>query len=360
MLFLRRSFWKVAILLLPVTPVYSQSGASPLTDSHPGADSWNAERRSVGIFQNDFQRQGLRGYQDTDRRPDFRNPELDALTTGGISLPRANTRSRYQNSALPVHQSLRLSFDRYGGFGERRPDGEPGDVRGAFARRYGLVEATSLNAPVRRALLQSSFPSALPSALSTVPFVSRPSPAADVVDVGSPLDPQSLDLHLQQTAVSAHLAARSDAWAWFLGGNFRRAARGFQSAITLNPADTESYVGEMFCHLSNGATRTALATLSELARREPNPFVLDLDMRDRYATTTLARQVGFQTQAFVQDNSDLLAAGALHAFVLWFIGERAEAMRAASTIARDHPGTPFADWPAKMARAASQPERSQP
>jgi hypothetical protein len=50
-------------------------------------------------------------------------------------------------------------------------------------------------------------------------------------------------------------------------------------------------------------------------------------------------------------NADLLG---LRALVLWYLGEREEAMRVAVSTAADFPGTRYAGWPAKMRAARDE------
>jgi hypothetical protein len=121
----------------------------------------------------------------------------------------------------------------------------------------------------------------------------------------------------------------------------------------LEPADSESRVGEVFCHLSLGAMRTATAVLGELLRRDPNPFAYDLNVANRYGADArgapLEIQVRLQTEAAIGGRS----AGAFYPFVLWYLGQRDEAIRAAELFSRNEPDSIQADWPALM-RAARQ------
>jgi hypothetical protein len=171
-----------------------------------------------------------------------------------------------------------------------------------------------------------------------------------------------LDERLQAGADLAHQRARASAWQHFREGDYRLASRGFEAAVLLQPSDAESRIGELFSHLSVEAVRTAVAVMGQLVRRDPNPFLHDLDLTSAYGDVADARRVRIQAQFqanAAEEGADLIA---LNVLVLWYTGDRDEAASAAAALVRDTPNTPYADWPEKLRSARSvltaRPDRS--
>ncbi len=350
----------VSACLLSSTAV-AQPGTSynptSTTDAYGNARPHYLGRRPVGIFQNEVQRVGMRGYQMWGRRVDRRGGFIP-FALPGDALGRMQVRSRTVVPGLlgpgrssPGH---RRAFDRYGGFGRRVGSGDAADLYTVLGRRQALIAATSLNAPMHRAFLRTGTSPGLPSTIGRVPFV--PAEESDTA-----VSAVALGQRLRTGADAAHKRVRADAWAWFREAEYRRAARAFETAVMLQPLDAESRIGELFCHLSLGATRTAIAVLGELIRRDRNPLHYDLILTDAYGDASEARRVRVQAQLRASIAGDSADHRALHVLALWYLGEQDEAVVAASSLVRDLPGTAYADWPAKMraARSAPAPETDQ-
>ena len=130
----------------------------------------------------------------------------------------------------------------------------------------------------------------------------------------------------------------------------------------LQPSDAQSRIGELFCHLSVGALQTAVTVWAQLGRRDPNPFLHDLDLTARYGDAREAHRLRVQALLQVSPSSDDAVGRALFVPVLWYLGERDEAMVAARNLTRDFPDTPHAGWLAMMrdARAALAAEHGRP
>jgi hypothetical protein len=162
----------------------------------------------------------------------------------------------------------------------------------------------------------------------------------------------------------AQVRVRDEGWAWFEDGAYRRAARSFETAALLEPTDSVSRIGGLFCQVSLGATRTAVALLRELNARDPNPFAHDLDVGGAFGEAAEARRVRASVQLQAGIGSGRAELRALHALVLWYLGEQDDAVTAASSLARDHAGSAFTHWPAAMraarAGAVGRLERSTP
>jgi thioredoxin-like negative regulator of GroEL len=165
----------------------------------------------------------------------------------------------------------------------------------------------------------------------------------------------TLEHRLRSSADLAHQRVRAEAWEWFREGEFRRAARGFETAVSLEPADAESRIGELFSYVSVGAMRTALVVLRELKRHDDDPFLHDLNLTDAYGDPAQAQRLrlGLPLRAMVHSaNPD---ARALYVLVLWYLGEHEEAIIGAAKLVREFPAGAYADWPTKMRAARASP-----
>ena len=210
-----------------------------------------------------------------------------------------------------------------------------------------LVEATARNAPVQRFFLKHDRLAWLSSSISTVPFV-----VSDESEAG-PATATPLVDQLQRGVESAYRRARNNGWEWFRDGRYRQAARAFESAAALEPADFEARIGGLFSYVSIGAMRTSMVLLDQLCRRDPNPLGHDLNMREFYEDPMIARQVDIRTRLLARASGGVAEATALHAFVLWYLGEREEARAVAANLARDHAESPYVHW-ARLMEAAER------
>ncbi len=128
-----------------------QAGAVSRTDPYGNARSTYLERRRIGSFMNDVQREATRGYQGSGRRLNRRGGYADFVLGGDLFRPRRSSPLRYPYPGAAVPAVIRRTYAQYGGF-ERREAGAPaGDIESAIMRRWNLLDATSLNAPVHRA-----------------------------------------------------------------------------------------------------------------------------------------------------------------------------------------------------------------
>jgi hypothetical protein len=258
-------------------------------------------------------------------------------------------------SPATVSPSMRRAFERHGGFGQRLQERDAADIGSVLGRRSALIQATSLNAPVHRSMWQLGTAGTLTASFRSTTLTEPEVPEAPE---GGP----TLDQALHQVVVQSYRQSRAEGWAMFTEGEYRRAARAFETVTLLQPADFESRIGELFCHVSLGGMRTSATLLTQLTRRDRNPFLHDLRISERYGTTEEARQVQLRAQLFAQANSGIASAEALHVFVLWYLGAREEAILTATGLSRDFPGTIYADWPARMraAETALNAEGEQP
>ena len=248
------------------------------------------------------------------------------------------------SSALGGNAWQRRAFASYGGFERRGSSARTSDLSVAFERRYALVAATGLNAPVHRASMRPGSRSYSSSALSRQPFVVATTPPE--VEVGVPLGDWLGDTNRQ-----AYARSRAQADAAFREGEYRRAVSAYQTAVMLEPSDVRARVGELFCYLSLGSFATAVVTSAELSRRPENPFLPDVDLTGAFGDD--ADLLRIRSQAFV-DGAAEPGPLALRTLALWYLGERDEAARVARLMPRGRSAGSFVDWAARLeaARAA--------
>ena len=284
---------------------------------------------------------------------------LQELSRGGFAgfslssdvlLGRRLATSGYLTPGGAVSPTTRRAFERYGGFGKRFGHDRPSDMTTILSRRYSLVEAASLNAPVHRAIWASAQRGdALPAAART--------PMTPLIVTAPSAPPSTLDRYLRQgLAVSVH-RFREEAWGWFEEGSYRRAARLFESALTMQPDDLELRLGELFSYVCLDAIRTSIAALHGMSRHKQNPFAFELNLKGRFASDEKAQKVRLESQRWAQDQKDDPQMIALHLLVLWHLGDPREAILAAGSASELFADTVYADFPAKMqaAQAALAP-----
>lgn len=337
-------------VLFAQVPEMRDEGAMSTLDAYGNVQPTLREWRSLGrIYQNETQRDALQNYRTFGRGPDDRRGYMPFTLPGdawAVAMRAASGTPADPKVQSALSPAKKRAFDRYGGFGRRR---QSDDKAGILSRRYGLIAGSSLNAPVYRAISKGGGLVDVRSALARTPFINADDGAAEA--------PTLEDL-LDRGDAAALQRAQGEAWALFREGQYRRTMRAFESAITLEPLDFESRIGEVFCYLSVGATSTALALLGELVRRDINPFQHDLRMAERYGNVSDVMQLQIQGRRSA-DAADLSAeSNALYIFVLWYLDEREDALRAAESLAKRAPAKAYASWPEKM-RASRSAESSE-
>jgi len=341
------------------------------TDPFGNARGIDIADRPRSLAPEDIAAEGNRGYQVLGRRlsrgggfAGFALP-TDILALTHPSLFR-NTLSEYESGPIQ-----RDAYQRYGGFDRRSDSALAKDIPTIFARRYALVQATGYHAAVRRSLWRTG-PSALGLRASTA--YSNP---AGVSPVPANVDP-ALDLNdvLRVTSESSRLRVRSAAWKALHEGDWHKAARAFDATLTLDPSDSLSRLGAVFCAASAGSQATAAALTGQLARWDDNPLALDLSsvipaspgiaddaavkgeaisegrravgLSDFLPSSTDYRALKTRLKAHAAANADDPDRAALVVLMLWYLGDRAEAKARAVDLRIDFPGSDYADWAAKM------------
>lgn len=350
------AWWMVGLLascpaLVAQVPDIKEGVLSPV-DAYGNVQPTLREWRPLGgVYQNETQRDVLQNYRTFGRGPDDRRGYMPFTLPGdawAVALRAASGTAAEPKVRGALSPAKRRAFDRYGGFGRRR---QGNDKSGLLTRRYGLIAGSSLNAPVYRAISKGGGLVDVHASLTRTPFLN-----ADVGEVEAVAP--TLDDLLDRGDAVAQQRVEGEAWALFREGQYRRGIRAFESTITLAPSDYESRIGEVFCYLSVGATRTALALLGELVRRDINPFQHDLRMAERYGNVADVNQLRIQGRRWADAADQSAEANAMYIFVLWYLGEREDALRAAESLAKRAPAKAYASWPEKM-RAARSTESSE-
>lgn len=349
------AWWMLALLapcpaLFAQVPDLEESAISPV-DAYGNVQPTLRDWRSLGgLYQNTTQRDILQNYRTFGRGPDDRRgymPFTLPSDAWAVALRAASGTSAEPSVRSALSPAKQRAFERYGGFGRRRQNDKPSAV---LTRRYGLIAGSSLNAPVYRAISKGSGLVDVRSSLQRTPFF-------DAKDAEVEAETPTLADLLDRGDAAAQKRAVGEAWALFREGKYRPATRAFESAITLEPLDFESRIGEVFGYLSVGSTRTALVLLGELVRRDINPFQHDLDIADRYGNVADVNQLRILGRRWADAADQTAEANSMYIFVLWYLGEREDALRAAESLAKRAPAKAYASWPEKM-RAAGSSESS--
>ncbi len=338
------------------------SGAVSRTDAYGNAVPRYEQRRSVGSFQNPFQQGALRGYQNAGRRAyrrgglapfSFSADRARASFAANAYARRAtNTRLGFSipnplANLAGTSPTVQRAFAQYGGFGYRSGSGGPGEITMVLTRLHTMVQANALDAPLQRGVWDRS-PSGgvLPRSVSAMAVGFEPVPAPDPSPDAIPLADS-----LRERTSRSFTQFRVEGWERFKEGEYRRAARAFEAIIAVDSKDYEARLGECFAHLSLGAMRTSATLVVTWARRDPDLFLLTVNMTERYGDEADIRALLLRAQLFAQANADASSAQALYVLSLWYLGDRDQAATMAAKLARDHPDSAYADWPAKV-RAA--------
>ncbi len=329
----------------------AQLGLAPRFDVYGNARSILADRPPTGVLRPSARSVARSPFQHA-RRSSRRGGGFVPFALSGDLLLRRPGRAvgTVPKVALPgaaghgLSREAQRSYIRYGGFRPRARTADLGGALTAFSRRYRLVQATSLNAPIHRATLERPLVVGMRSSIDRTPFLFTEKSSEF-------FEPSTLDERLVDEVHLLHDRARAEGWAWFAEGQYRRAARSFETAWHLDPQDHESRIGELFCYVSIANVRTAMALLGQLNRRDINPFVHQIILANRYREREEAGRVGIEMQLLAEGSASGGDVSALGSLVLWYLGHREEALSAAVAGMKSSPGGPYSDWPAKIGAA---------
>jgi len=326
--------------------VAPDAGMETPVDAYGNARPLYRERRDIGLFQNDVQRNALREYQDLGRRENRRGGEFPFSFPGDFGLRFRNPApiDPFHGGVLPF--STRKAYERYGGFGQRAGRATEGELGTILGRRQAILTATSGTAPVQRSLWQHGVGAVLADPRRDI--------ATEAPSGGdTPSEASTLAEKLNRTSREMARELRASARKQLQDGDFRLAAQSFESVYTVNPADFDSRVREFFCYLALGSTRTAQVLLQALVRRDANPFDQQVDLAAEIGNPSVTREIRVRTSMVAQVNESTDAA-ALHAFILWYLGDREESLLVAEEIAGNDPASEYAGWPEKMRAAQAR------
>lgn len=351
---LRLSCVIVVIAMGLSTPTLAQRSvnSNPISpyDRYGNARAINPIRRPIGLFQNNTQRDRLRSYQFLNRRQSQRGGVSPFAIPADRAL-RASTASVFSSgitlgTTRPVTRRTtdnQQSFSRFGGFGARTGGVQIGDATLAFTRKKNLIQATSLNAPVRRAFWENGISMGLRTSVEKTPYQPH-----DPRDQSNETKRPTLDEKLVRLVTVSHTRSKEQAWGWFSDGEYRRAIRSFETAIALESKDVESHIGLLFSYLSLRATQTTFAVLRAIHRREVNPFEYDMIITNRFHDPNDVQRLIFQLRTQAQRHADHPDIFALYAFMLWFTGDRDEAVNVMGGDDRKETRSPYDDWYQQM------------
>lgn len=341
------------------TPCYGQTDQLPNAktrmDTYGNARGIYNPRRVVGNFANDTQRLRLRGFQSEGRRALYRGGETPFALPSDRILSKLVSRPLTRARSSAEYWQTKQAFTQYGILGTKRPIRASTDPASLFGRRDALLRATAGMAPVEQALILRG---------SMLPGVGSASPDTATSSAGdSSLSPVTLGIALQRRLTNTAVSFQARGWAYFEGGEYRRAVRAFESAVMLTPRDVEPHIAEIFCFLSVGAFHTAAASLERLARMDDMLFNDSIDVaghysdsaelpRTRHAEPAELRRIRIQCRSFSQGGQGVARRAAIYPFFLWYVGDREEALTEAGVLAREHPNTVFAGWAVLMASAS--------
>ena len=321
------------------------AGPTTRTDLYGNVQPIYRERRSVDVFQNAVQEQMLRSYQDSARRLNRRgglNPFTlpgDLRRRGSDFLLRSLFTPPANQQSLAIQRLLSRERDyrKYGGFGRRQLDSGPDRLRTVLERRATLIRATAFSAPINR----TGFGAA--DGLRFRP--SLVSPSANQADLPRQAEsPPTLQERLAQHAQMDRQWVQANAWSDFQQGNYRRAARRFETVAQFDRDGPEAYLGEMFCHLALGAPKTAYYLFGSFVKRAPNPFALDLNVAERLSRPEDTLRIRMESRALFEGAEAHPDLRAMHTIILWYLGSRNEARAVLTSLAKDFPNTRYAPW----------------
>ena len=343
-------------------PPVEDPGVPPPTDAYGNPQPDRSERRPLGLPESSPSTGPSTDLQQPTYLFDYSPPGIVSRQRGGyvpfalmgdlLNIPRFQGRS-LRRPVTPESRLLsstrRRAFSRYGGFGERDMATTPG-MHDAMARRHGLIAATSLNAPVYRAKMRGGA-----SVTSST--------GAQVRDGATPGDSVAATTLHERPAANVQVdraRAKSDGWAAFKEREYRRAAREFETAYSLDPADSEARTAEVFSYVLTGSMRTAVTLMGQFDR-EGALFEQRLSMDERFGRPDETQKLTVQATTATNARDTGEDVKALYTFLLWHLGHPAEALASARELAKKGSRS-YGHWAGEMERSleVSQEGRSEP
>ncbi|UCF32280.1 MAG: hypothetical protein JSV78_08075 [Phycisphaerales bacterium] len=244
---------------------------------------------------------------------------------------------RTSETPSQVFAPLESSADYYALFGPHRGTTTRQSTDEILRRKSSMLSVLGVAGPLRVALERSKDRPTPRGIIERTP-VTRPQ--------AMPEDEPSVSLGQQMTTrlQVMHRRAREEAWSLFEERKFRQAARSFQAALSLEPRDVESRIGEIFSALEAGSSNSAMITLQQLMRHTSNPFAHQVDMPRRYGSARAVQAMRTQMQWFVQEAEGTSDPLALYALAMWYLGMKEPAKGAAENLKQLGPDSAYYRW----------------
>jgi len=343
-----RPAWLVCAVCVVTSPAGAQqsSGSISRVDAYGNARPIFNARRSVGNFASESQRQLARGFQLQGRREYQRGGEVPFAIAADRAVRGFSQASSFRPSLPAPYAATQRAFTLYGLDGNRPRYDVPPNLDILFSRRTDMLRATASTGPIRKSLAVHGPPPLTPPDDDATRMTAR------LPQVKSASLTESLQSRLG--AASARLA--EEAWSHFEEGRYRRALGAFESLVVIDADDMEARIARVFCLASVGSLRAAATSLDYLAGEASDLFKEPLDVSGHYADDRL-RGLRVQWRLYSQANQVVARSAALHAFLLWFSGDRRTALSEATAVASDFPNSPYAAWPDMMRNAPKPAER---
>lgn len=222
-----------------------------------------------------------------------------------------------------------------------------------------LVRSSALTMPVWRSLL-------LTGAMG-IPARRDSFPAPEGLDFDSPATAETAGPAILQSTVQAqrlastHRHSIQEGWDWLRQESYHQGKAAFVSAEASDRSDPSSRTGQTVIHLLLGNTATAGRMLHKALRHDKkSAFTVDLDLTQALGESERWRELDVVTESHLLGTPDDPEAIAIRAYVLWYGGDRKEAMRVVRRIRVADPTSEFAGMESLMQKASSGAEVSLP
>ena len=219
-----------------------------------------------------------------------------------------------------------------------------------------LVRSTAYTVPVVRSLqltgqMGTPYSSRAPEGLSF-----------EFPDTAETAGPAILQSTIQaERLASTHRNRIAEGWDWLRQQSLHQAKAAFASAEASDRHDPASRTGQTVIHLLLGNRRTAGRMLEKTLRHDRvSAFTVDVDLTEALGEGQRWRDLDVVTEAHLIGAPDDPEKIAIRAYVLWYGGDRQEAMRVVRRIQGADPMSEFSGMESLMQRALKGAEASLP
>ncbi|MCH7720498.1 MAG: hypothetical protein IH988_05840 [Planctomycetes bacterium] len=164
-----------------------------------------------------------------------------------------------------------------------------------------------------------------------------------------------------QRLASTHRNSIQEGWDWLGQESYHRGKAAFVSAEASDRSDPSSRTGQTVIHLLLGNSATAGRMLHNTLRHDGvSAFTVDVDLTEALGEGERWRELAVSTESHLLGTPDDPEAIAIRAYVLWYGGDRQEAMRVVRRIQVADPMSEFSGMESLMQRALKGAEVSLP